>query len=228
MSQKFYKLSQDIAARKDLLPSDKIVLTIITDYKRDNEYCWPGIKTIMNRTGLSKQTVLDSIKRLESSGDLVVIRRGKGKSNHYKTSPDIRPVEKSNRSKNQTTGGPEIRPEVVKKLDPNKTDTLNKTTEYTSFSFVLRNKELWYLPQEKLNEYTEAFPKLDVESELRKAAQWLIDNPGRRKTAKGMTRFLGGWLGRAEPKPEPKRGDLDWLPTEEEAEEIERMAGVVG
>ena len=85
-------------------------------------------------------------------------------------------------------------------------------------TFVLKNKKLWHLPQAKLDEYTEAFPKLDVDAEFRKAAQWLNDNPDRRKTAKGMTRFLGNWLGRA--KPGASRGDPDWLPTEEEAEEL--------
>ncbi len=38
---------------------------------------------------------------------------------------------------------------------------------------------------------------LDVDAELAKAAAWCIANPTKRKTARGMARFLAGWVGRA-------------------------------
>ena len=37
-----------------------------------------------------------------------------------------------------------------------------------------------------------------------KAAQWTVDNPPKRKSARGMPRFLGNWLSKA--KPPRKRG----------------------
>lgn len=220
MSRKFYKLPQDLCSRKDLQASDKILFAVILNYQGDNGKCWPGISSLMRDTGFARQTVLDSIRRLELSGDLEVIRRGKGKANHYKTSLNIRPVEKSNQSKNQTTNSPDIRPEVVQILDPKRKD-LKETTTHNNYSFVLRSEALWYLPQEKLREYRQTYNNgIDIDFELRKAAQWLIDHPDRRKTEKGMYSFLNGWLNRTEPRPEPQRGDPDWLPTEEEANEL--------
>ena len=56
----------------------------------------------------------------------------------------------------------------------------------------------WSLTQAKLDEYRESFPSLDVMAECRKARQWLLDSAARRKTAKGMPKFLGSWLGRAQ------------------------------
>jgi hypothetical protein len=53
----------------------------------------------------------------------------------------------------------------------------------------------WILPATKLAEWSEAYPDLDVLAEMRKARQWCVDNPTRRKTARGMTKFLNGWLG---------------------------------
>jgi phage replication O-like protein O len=87
------------------------------------------------------------------------------------------------------------------KQAPQKQKATNKSKKAasTDFAFVLRSKKLWHLPQAKLDQYKATFPNLDVEVELRKAAQWLIDNPGRRKTATGMTRYVSGWLGRAKP-----------------------------
>lgn len=67
-----------------------------------------------------------------------------------------------------------------------------------SFPCVGIGPDEWHLTAAKLAEYEHAFPGADVPAELRKARQWLIDNPARRKTARGMTRYLGNWLGRAQ------------------------------
>ena len=54
------------------------------------------------------------------------------------------------------------------------------------------------LTASKLSEWVALYPALDVPQEIRKARQWLIDNPGRHKTHRGMPKFLGAWLGRAQ------------------------------
>lgn len=54
----------------------------------------------------------------------------------------------------------------------------------------------WALTQAKLDEWIAAFPGVDVKAEIRKAIQWLRDNPTRGKTARGMPAFFGSWLSR--------------------------------
>jgi hypothetical protein len=44
----------------------------------------------------------------------------------------------------------------------------------------------------------EAFPELDRKSEYLKAKAWLESNPKKRKTARGMPRFLNAWFERAQ------------------------------
>ncbi len=56
----------------------------------------------------------------------------------------------------------------------------------------------WPLKASKLKEYEESYPDLDILGQLRAARQWLADNPGKRKTARGMTRFLNSWLARVQ------------------------------
>ena len=85
MGSKFYKLPHDLAVRKDLMASDKIVFAIILDHQGSNDKCWPGIRTLARKTGLSTVTVVDCVKRLEAAGFFNVDRRGNGKSNHYWT-----------------------------------------------------------------------------------------------------------------------------------------------
>ena len=43
-----------------------------------------------------------------------------------------------------------------------------------------------------------AFPGVDVTAEYTKAAAWLSANPAKRKTARGMAKFLFGWCERAQ------------------------------
>jgi hypothetical protein len=55
----------------------------------------------------------------------------------------------------------------------------------------------WDLTRDKIMEWAQSFPSVEVEAECRKALQWIRDNSTRRKTAKGMTRFLYGWIERS-------------------------------
>ncbi|MEO7272063.1 MAG: hypothetical protein ABI211_08660 [Vicinamibacterales bacterium] len=55
----------------------------------------------------------------------------------------------------------------------------------------------WWLTSTQLREWQGLYPGIDVSSEARKALAWVLSHPERRKTPKGMPRFLVGWLGRA-------------------------------
>lgn len=61
----------------------------------------------------------------------------------------------------------------------------------------------WGLTAAKLAEYRDSFPGLDVPAELRKARQWCIDNPKKRKTLRGMAAFLTRWLSKAQDRGPP-------------------------
>lgn len=83
--------------------------------------------------------------------------------------------------------------------------------EPSGFLFVLTGGTDWSLPKSKLDEFAKTFPDLDLEREMRVAAQWLRDNPRRRKTARGMNGFLSSWLTRSQEKGTyTKRGELDF------------------
>lgn len=57
---------------------------------------------------------------------------------------------------------------------------------------------IYELTRGKLKEYYQLYGKqIDVLHEAKKARQWCIDNPQRRKTARRMGRFLAGWFERS-------------------------------
>lgn len=80
---------------------------------------------------------------------------------------------------------------------PSETPLASTETAAMSFPVVGIGLKEWSLSGAKFAEYQAAFPGLDILGQLRRARQWLLDNPSRRKTAGGMPRFLGSWLGRA-------------------------------
>lgn len=80
----------------------------------------------------------------------------------------------------------------------------------------------WHLTEQKLAEWQDTYPEMDVLASIRKSRQWCIDNPAKKKTANGMTQFIGRWLGAAQNKGEYRRGPNDaprayWTPTHPDA-----------
>ena len=55
----------------------------------------------------------------------------------------------------------------------------------------------WELTDDQIATWQETFEPVDVDREGRIARAWCEANPGKRKTARGMPRFLFAWLSRA-------------------------------
>lgn len=75
------------------------------------------------------------------------------------------------------------------------------------FPFNQGNGE-FELTDEKLQEYKDSYPDLDVESQLRDAIQWLRDNK-RKQPRKNVPRFIRNWLSKHARTSKPKTRELD-------------------
>lgn len=78
----------------------------------------------------------------------------------------------------------------------------NQASDETSYQgareFTMLIKDGEYVVTEKtIREFEKLYPDLDVVQELRKIKAWCINNPSRRKTKRGMSRFINGWMNRA-------------------------------
>jgi len=62
----------------------------------------------------------------------------------------------------------------------------------------------WSLTQSQLDEWGPLYPGLDVLATCRNALAWARANPTKRKTAKGMPRFLVNWLTREQNQGRPR------------------------
>lgn len=92
-----------------------------------------------------------------------------------------------------------------------------------TFPTVGKTKD-WHLDQAKLTELGAAFPLVDVLAECRKALAWMQASPARRKTARGMGRFLFGWLSRCVDRGgNPSAGGSGQVRRETIGEKIDRL-----
>ena len=80
-------------------------------------------------------------------------------------------------------GGDDTRDDVV----PVMTLPLNDKTGYPIYP-------------EQITQWTELYPAVDVAQQLRAMRGWLDANPSRRKTKKGILRFINGWLAKEQDK----------------------------
>lgn len=83
----------------------------------------------------------------------------------------------------------------------------------------------WPLVAAKVAELAAAFPSLDILAECRKALGWVLAAPDRRKTAKGMSKFLFGWMSRCQDRGGGKRGQDGRRQTVGRSSRIEAPSG---
>lgn len=74
------------------------------------------------------------------------------------------------------------------------------TPDLSGIMLPLVDKTSYDVPSEKIKQWEKAFPAVDVQQELHKMAAWLDANPARRKTRRGICRFINNWLSREQDK----------------------------
>lgn len=89
------------------------------------------------------------------------------------------------------------------------------------FPIVGKGGPEWSLTADRVETWTTLYPTVDVMAEMLKALAWIDANPTKRKTARGMPRFLVSWLSRATdrggPRAIPDRGGGEYTQRELEA-----------
>ncbi len=108
-------------------------------------------------------------------------------------------LSRSNSDKTVTT----VENSTVENIEVDKSTSCTKPPKGDSepladHGFILPNGTLWRPTVAKVKEWQSTFPNMDIDAQLRLAAQWLKDNPSRRKTERGMHRFLFSWLEKAQ------------------------------
>lgn len=71
----------------------------------------------------------------------------------------------------------------------------------SAYKMPLKDGTLFELQDNDLIMFKQVYTAIDVEFEIKKMIAWLVSNPSKRKTKRGVMKFINGWLSRAKPEP---------------------------
>ena len=63
---------------------------------------------------------------------------------------------------------------------------------------ILNTGDFWQPEEGDIIQWQRTYPAVDVHAELAKMESWLDANPAKRKTSRGIKRFVNSWLSRAQ------------------------------
>lgn len=61
-------------------------------------------------------------------------------------------------------------------------------------SLILKDGSEFFIPWDVIDRFSKAYPSVNVPEQLRIASAWCYSNPARRKTRKGLNKFINNWL----------------------------------
>jgi hypothetical protein len=190
----------------------KLVALALADYTNTRDRrCDPGIDTIAFRCGLSERTVRRAIEELEKLGALTV-NRTPGAGHSYIVTPDN--LSTPTPDTVSTPPGQDVHPPrsscppYISKprinleenlfapstsgstpADPPQPPRLNGAE-----AIPLVGGVEWHCPPALLTELDRLYPAVDPVQTFREIRAWCITNPGKRKTTRGVERFVNRWF----------------------------------
>lgn len=91
---------------------------------------------------------------------------------------------------------------------------------------ILNDKSFFDVTKELYDEWCELYPNVDVMQELRNMKGWLNANPTKRKTKRGIKKFINGWLAREQDKPKYNQPRKEVIPSFMKEEKKEEPQGL--
>jgi len=199
--------------------SDRAVrlFALLARYADRSDEAYPGRRTLAASLRASIDSVDRATKELVMIGAVVVKPRrdqfGDQTSNLYQlrfsapqtgeVAAEQRPPSRSDATTGGRTAAATVAAPVRHRTIPIGTkvpvseETGVRTATVLTFPCIGPGASSWALTAEQLTEWQQVYPGLDVLGEFRRALAWLNATPHKRKTARGMPRFLVAWLNRA-------------------------------
>lgn len=170
-------------------------------------------REISEKNGMSLQNARTALKHLKSTGEVTYEKMLNGlyiKVLNYDLYQSDNTTSNTQLTDNQHTTNIQL---TTNKNDKNEKNEKNINTyaqsdckqssmleAKTVISLTLNDKTEYSITEEKVNEWKELYPAVDVIQELRKMKGWLDANPSKRKTRRGILKFVNSWLSRAQDK----------------------------
>lgn len=102
---------------------------------------------------------------------------------------------------------PEIRDKSIENRDKENINTLARSSggqtsepETDVEALILNDGSEWRPTEALFAEYVRLYPNVDVKQQFNEMRGWCLSNPKKRKTKRGITRFVNSWLSREQDK----------------------------
>ena len=109
---------------------------------------------------------------------------------------------------------PEIRDKSIENRDKENINTFARSsggqtseTEADVAALILNDGSEWRPTEALFAEYVRLYPNVDVKQQFNVMRGWCLSNPKKRKTRRGITRFVNSWLTRKQDKGYRKPAD---------------------
>ena len=207
------------ALRQKLPTNQKFVLLMVANYaSNERGDCYPSIGRLADDTSLSKDSVMRAITAVEGCGLLTVLRRrveGVNLPNVYTLHMDVEFLGDKTGVVADSDHYPQEPQGVVAHSDyypPTATGVVADSDSNLSFNLSLKNKRSASAKSgisfnvatfnfngidcDQKGRWKDAFPAINVDAEILRAALWLKANPENRKS--NYEKFLTNWLMRSQ------------------------------
>ena len=206
---------QDVTRNKNLSAAAKGLYAYLSAFCGISDECYPSVETITEEMSMGKDTFYRHINALVAAGVVdkceAVGSDGKFGRVLYRLTHNVAVSEKCNFPYPDfpDTGKPDTDDKETKNNNLKNNNFKNNncyvcpesessTPDYSGILLPLVDKSEYNVPLAKIEQWQQAFPAVNVEQELQKMIAWLNANPARRKSRKGIERFIVSWLTRSQ------------------------------
>lgn len=210
---------QTVMRNKNLSPEAKAIYAYLCSFAGSGETCYPSAEMMRNELNMGENRFSKYMRELIACGVVERTRRANGNllsGNIYRITHNVDFVENANCElrgiENRGIGNVNVEIRGIGKEGTNnnsiKSNSINNNSNIntsdqtpengTGIFMVLEDGTFYDVLPDKLAMWQRAYPDLDVERELYQMASWCDANPTKRKTRRGIEKFINGWLNRSQ------------------------------
>lgn len=201
------------------------------EVKRGSFYT--SYSTLQNDLGLSKKQIERALKNLQKTGELEKVSTRENtliivtKYDFYQGTGETRDTREGNvgdtLEKDGGKRGELLNKEKKERIERKEEIYINTFAqsdnisheqppiEPSVISITLNDKSEFPISQKMIDEWKELYPSVDIMQELRKMKGWCNSNPTKRKTKRGISRFINSWLAKEQDKPKSKSSNSNYV-----------------
>ncbi|MBD5461438.1 MAG: hypothetical protein HDR24_00020 [Lachnospiraceae bacterium] len=200
---------QEVTRSKNLSAATKGLYAYLSAFCNTSDECFPSVETILREMGMGKDTFYRHINALVAAG--VVEKRqsistgGKFGRTIYRLTHKV-VISDYPIPQNRDTDATTTEDRYTNNNNINNNNILNNNNSIicpeqkapdvkpSGILLPLIDKTDYDVPLSKIEGWEKAYPAVDIKQELHKMAAWLESNPQRKKTRRGIDRFINTWL----------------------------------